>query len=43
MWILIIWKKILNGKFVEMTELPKDLDTDDFPFYKYIPITSVDV
>lgn len=35
--------KILSGESVSMDGLPEDLTINDLSFYKYAPITSVDV
>jgi len=35
--------KILGGESVSMDGLPEDLTTNYLSFYKYAPITSVDV
>ena len=35
--------KILDGESVTMDSLPEDLATNDISFFKYAPITTVDV
>lgn len=36
-------KRIFNDELIEMTELPKYLDTNGMSIYKYASITSIDV
>lgn len=41
--ILTQISKILSGESIDMDGLPEDLTTNDLSFYKFAPITSVDV
>lgn len=36
-------KNILNGELIYMIDLPEDLDINDLTYFKYAPITSVNV
>ncbi|KAF0756516.1 Uncharacterized protein FWK35_00028219 [Aphis craccivora] len=37
-------KNILNGELIDMNDLPpEDLDINDLTYFKYVPITSVNV
>ena len=36
-------KNILNGELIDMKDLPEDLDINDLTYFKYAPITSVNV
>ncbi|KAE9542417.1 hypothetical protein AGLY_003278 [Aphis glycines] len=36
-------KNILNGELIDINDLPEDLDINDLTYFKYAPITSVNV
>lgn len=36
-------KNILSGELIDMKDLPEDLDINDLTYFKYAPITSVNV
>lgn len=36
-------KNILNGELIDMKDLPEDLVINDLTYFKYAPITSVNV